>query len=85
MINLKKYIHFIDNNSVTADNKDIFIKICSAMDIFNNVFQSVMTPSENIAVDDMTIPFKGRSRGKRIRRVSYTAVFLVWVNKKMGI
>lgn len=62
---LKKYIHFINNESIPEGNKDIFIKIRPVVASFNESFSQVASPTEQIDFDEMIIPFKGRSRAKQ--------------------
>lgn len=63
---LKRYLHIIDNDSIPSNNKDIFIKIRPLIEKLNETFSSVACPLvENVAVDEMIIPFKGRSRAKQ--------------------
>lgn len=65
---LKKYIHFINNESIPEGNKDIFIKIRPVVASFNESFSQVASPTEQIDFDEMIIPFKGRSRAKQYLR-----------------
>lgn len=62
---LKRYIHFIDNDALPENNKDIFIKIRPVIQSLNDSFGQVSSPTENVAIDEMIIPFKGRSRAKQ--------------------
>lgn len=62
---LRRYIHFTDNSTIPERNKDIFIKIWTFCKRLNETFAKVATPTENIAGDEMLIPFKGWSRVKQ--------------------
>lgn len=58
---IKRFLHFVDNESIPKDNNDMFVKLRPVLDILARTFQEVMTPPEYLAVDEAIIPFKGRS------------------------
>lgn len=62
---IKKYLHFTNNETIPENNKDIFIKIRPALDLLNKQFSTVVSASENLSIDEMLIPFKGRSKAKQ--------------------
>lgn len=59
---LKKFLHFIDNKSIPEGNRDIFIKIRLIIISLNEKFSEVASPTEQVAFDEMIMPFKGCSR-----------------------
>lgn len=78
---LKKYLHFTDNEKLSPSNKDIFIKVRPILNILEKTFSTVVTPSETMAIDEMLIPFKGRSKAKQyLQSKPKKWGFKVWVN-----
>lgn len=65
---LKKFFHFIHNKSIPEGNRDIFIKIRPIITSLNETFSEVASPTEQVAFDEMIIPFKGCSRAKQYLR-----------------
>ena len=60
---IKKFIHFVDNNKIT-NNNDKLKKIRPLMDQLKNKFNKI-NKEEKMSVDEQIIPFKGRSSLKQ--------------------
>lgn len=58
MKRFKKYIHFKNNDLLTVDNKDIFIKIQQLLDMMNNRFSYVRPHNKFISINEMLNSFK---------------------------
>ncbi|GFX49480.1 piggyBac transposable element-derived protein 4 [Trichonephila clavipes] len=62
-LNLLRYLHFEDNNNVpdkTALDYDRLWKLRYVFDSLNNSFQNIYNPSEELAIDEVIVSFKGR-------------------------
>lgn len=77
---IKRFLHFKNNDDIPENNEDSFIKIRSFLDILERTFADAATPTEYMAIDEMIIPFKGRSRNKQyIKSKPKKWGFKVWV------
>jgi len=59
----KRLLHFTDNINepdMTDENSDRLRKIRNLFAIINKIFSKFYSPSENLAVDKVTVLFKGR-------------------------
>ncbi|KAM7310521.1 piggyBac transposable element-derived protein 3 [Ixodes scapularis] len=61
---LRRFLHFNDNNESTTDD-DRILKIRPVIDTLNRTFSLAVDPEEYQSVDEMMIPFKGRSSIKQ--------------------
>ncbi|CAH2014393.1 unnamed protein product [Acanthoscelides obtectus] len=61
---IKRYLHFINNEDISPENKDSFIKVRPYLDALLETFATSCTPTEYMAIDEMIIPFKSRSKNK---------------------
>lgn len=77
---IKRYLHFINNDEIQNNNKDSFVKVRPFLNILAETFSSAATPSQYLAIDEMIIPFKGRNRSKQyIKSKPKKWGFKVWV------
>lgn len=77
---IKRFLHFTNNHDIPQDNNDSFIKIRPLLDTFAETFANACTPTEFMAIDEMIIPFKGRSKCKQyIQSKPHKWGFKVWV------
>lgn len=53
------FLHFNDNTKITK-NSDRLVKVQYLIDYFQNKFQSIYKPKQNLALDEAMIPWKGR-------------------------
>lgn len=68
--NLRSFIHFNDNTNClpsTHVNHDKLFKVRPFIDAIQNNFKSI-EPDEYLAVDEIIIPFKGRSSMKQYNK-----------------
>lgn len=63
--NIRKYLHFIDNTTIPHDNTDKTIKIRPILTKLHETFHKAADNEEYQSVDEMMIPFKGRSSIKQ--------------------
>ena len=76
---LKRYLHFVDNNSQSA-NGNRFFKLRSVLDVLQERFLEAVTPEEFHSIDEQIIPFKGRHSSKQyIPKKPKPWGFKVWV------
>ncbi|XP_063236268.1 piggyBac transposable element-derived protein 3-like [Bacillus rossius redtenbacheri] len=78
---IKRFLHFVNNESKPTDEaSDRFWKLTPVITALHNSFHAGQSPEENLAIDEMIIPFKGRSRMKQyIRGKPKRWGFKVWV------
>ena len=65
---LRRYLHFVNNDTLHPRGTPEYNrlgKVQPAIDSFQEAFQSVYNPSQNVSVDEAMIPFKGRSTLKQ--------------------
>jgi hypothetical protein len=58
-LHILRYLHFTDNNN-EPDRTDKLWKIRDLFEILNDIFSKFYNPSENLAIDEIIVPFKGR-------------------------
>jgi hypothetical protein len=61
-LHILRYLHFTDNRNEpdrTDENFDILWKIRDQFEILNDTFYKFYNPSENLAIDEVIVPFKG--------------------------
>ncbi|XP_046396458.1 piggyBac transposable element-derived protein 3-like [Ischnura elegans] len=58
---IRRYLHFTDSSRIPADNRDKLIKIRPFLDFLHKSFHNALDPEEFQSIDEMMIPFKGRS------------------------
>ncbi|XP_060845357.1 piggyBac transposable element-derived protein 3-like [Rhopalosiphum padi] len=77
---IKRFIHFVDNYEKPQVVTDKFWKIRPVLDILHNSFHSAISTSQNIAIDEMMVPFKGRSSLKQyLKSKPKKWGFKIWV------
>ena len=77
---IRRYLHFIDNLSIPKDNTDRLIKIRPFLTKLHETFHDAATPEESQSIDEMMIPFKGRSGLKQyIKSKPKKWGFKMWV------
>jgi hypothetical protein len=77
---IKRHVHFVNNDDIPEDNKDSFINVRPVLDILSETFANACTPTEYMAIDGMIIPFKSRSRNKQyIKSKPKKWGFKVWL------
>src|SRR5215510_4837132 len=62
-LHILRYLHFTDNRNEpdrTDENFDRLWKIRHLFEILNDTFSKLYNPSENLAIDEVIVPFKGR-------------------------
>jgi len=62
-LHILHYLHFTDNRNEPArtdENFDRLWKIRDMFEILNDTFSKFYNPSENLAIDEVIVPFKGR-------------------------
>jgi hypothetical protein len=62
---IRQYLHFIDSNSIPDDNTDKAIRIRPILNKLHETFHAAVDSEECHSVDEMMIPFKGRSSLKQ--------------------
>ncbi|XP_039290397.1 piggyBac transposable element-derived protein 3 [Nilaparvata lugens] len=62
---IRQYLHFIDSNSIPANNTDKAIRVRPILDKLHENFHAAVDAEECHSVDEMMIPFKGRSSLKQ--------------------
>lgn len=76
---IKRYLHFINNLSAPNLN-DRYWKIRPVLEILHKTFHDCASPTENISIDEMMIPFKGKSNLKQyIQSKPKKWGFKIWV------
>lgn len=58
---IKRYIHFADNSDQHNTVIDKYWKVRPVLDILHQSFHAATSTSEHIAIDEMMVPFKGKS------------------------
>jgi len=62
-LHILRYLHFTDNRNepdCTEENFDRLWKIRDLFEILNHTFSKFYNPSENLAIDEVFVPFKWR-------------------------
>ena len=62
-LHILRYLHFTDNRNEpdrTDENFDRLWKIRDLFEILNDTFSKLYNPSENLAIDEVIVSFKGR-------------------------
>lgn len=62
---IRRYLHFVDTSSIPQDNRDKAIRIRPILNKLHETFHNAVEPEECHSVDEMMIPFKGRSSLKQ--------------------
>lgn len=62
---IRQYLHFIDTNLIPDNNTDKAIRIRPILDKLHETFHAAVDSEECHSVDEMMIPFKGRSSLKQ--------------------
>ncbi|KAE9545778.1 hypothetical protein AGLY_001321 [Aphis glycines] len=76
---IKRYLHFANNLSVPNLN-DRYWKIRPVLDILHKTFHDCASPTEHVSIDEMMIPFKGKSHLKQyIQSKPKKWGFKIWV------
>ena len=61
-LHILRYLHFTDNRNEpdrTDENFDRLWKIRDLFEILNDTFSKLYNPSENLAIDEVIVSFKG--------------------------
>ncbi|KAL0182470.1 hypothetical protein M9458_021845, partial [Cirrhinus mrigala] len=75
---IKRYLHFVDNNSPADGDK--FFKVRPVLNVLEATFLAAVKPEEYNAVDEQIIPFKGKHSSKQyIPKKPKPWGFKVWV------
>jgi hypothetical protein len=74
------YILQTTNNLSAPNLNDRYWKICPVLEILHKTFHDCASPNENISIDEMMIPFKGKSNLKQyIQSKPKKWGFKIWV------
>lgn len=78
---IKKYIHLVNLNDLTDIAKaDKYFRVRPILDILHKTFHESVDPPEHQSIDEMLIPFKGRSGLKQyLKKKPKKWGFKVWV------
>lgn len=80
---IKRFLHFADNDSKPSSNdpsSDKYWKLRPVLSMLHDSFHTAATPEENVAIDEMMVPFKGRNSQKQyLKSKPKKWVFKVWV------
>lgn len=77
---IKRFLHFHDNSNVPSNNTDRLIKLRPFLDLLHKTFHEARQPEECHSVDEMMVPFKGRSTIKQyIKSKPKPWGFKIWV------
>lgn len=80
---IKRFLHFTNNDDkpdTTDSSYDKYWKLRPVMSMLHNSFHSAATPDEHVAVDEMMVPFKGRSSQKQyLKSKPKKWGFKIWV------
>lgn len=60
---IKRYLHFTNSDAVPVNNSDSFVEIRCFLNLLEQSAVAAATPVE--AINEMNIPFKGKSRAKQ--------------------
>lgn len=75
---IRRYLHFVDNDK--NDSTDKLQKLRPVLDHLKQVFRNAIDPNEHLSIDEMIIPFKGKSAVKQyIRGKPHPWGYKVWV------
>lgn len=76
---IRRYIHFVDNLSEEPSNIKLK-KIWSFISHLKENFLAAVSPERNLSIDEMMVPFKGRSSMKQyIKSKPHKWGFKIWV------
>jgi len=76
---VKRYIHFVDNSD-QPNTVDKYWKVRPVIDILHESFHAATSTSEHIAIDEMMVPFKGKSYLKQyLKSKPKKWGFKIWV------
>lgn len=77
---IKRFIHFVNNEGKENLKEDKFWKVRPVAKVLHDMFHSAMTPEEYQSIDEMMVPFKGKSSLKQyIKSKPKKWGFKVWV------
>lgn len=80
---IKRFLHFENNESKPNSNdpsSDKYWKLRPILSMLHDSFHAAATPEENVAIDEMMVPFKGRSSQKQyLKSKPKKWGFKVWV------
>uniref|UniRef100_A0A2H8TXQ0 PiggyBac transposable element-derived protein 2 n=1 Tax=Melanaphis sacchari TaxID=742174 RepID=A0A2H8TXQ0_9HEMI len=80
---IKRFLHFANNESKPNSNdpsSDKYWKLRPILCMLHDSFHVAATPEENVAIDEMMVPFKGRSSQKQyLKSKPKKWGFKVWV------
>lgn len=62
---IRRYLHFIDSSKIPPNNTDKAIRIRPVLQKFHETFHAAVSPEEFQSVDEIMIPFRGRSQLKQ--------------------
>lgn len=65
---IKRYLHYQNNDDIPEGCDDIFIKVRQLLDMLSTTFAHAATLTEFQAIDEMIIPYKGRHSGKQYNK-----------------
>lgn len=75
-----RYLHFQDSTTIPADNRDRLIRLRPFLDLLHHTFHEARQPEESQSIDEMMVPFKGRSSLKQyIKSKPKSWGFKIWV------
>src|SRR5215469_4660215 len=75
-LHILRYLHFTDNRNEpdrADENFDRLWKIRALFEILNDTFSKFYGPSENLAIDEVIVPFKAR------------VIFIQYIPKKASV
>lgn len=77
---LRRYLHFKNVDDIPENNCDKVIRIRPILDRLNITFSAAASPEENMSIDEMLVPFKGRSALKNYMPMKLKKWgFLIWI------
>lgn len=77
---IKRYIHFADNNNQPNTVIDKYWKVRPVLDILHQSFHAATSTSEQVTIDEMIVPFKGNSYLKQyLKSKPKKWGFKIWV------
>lgn len=62
---IRRYLHFVDLESIPPNNTDKLVRIRPVLKRFHDTFHAAVQGEEFQSLDEMLIPFKGRSQLKQ--------------------
>jgi len=77
---IKRYINFADNSNQPNTVIDKYWKVRPVLDILHQSFHAATSTSERVAIDEMMVPFKGKSNLKQyLKSKPKKWGFKIWV------